>query len=848
MSYRENTRGDKEVMQFDHHELFCFPTACFQLTFNNTTPPQTPYLCSMTSIPVSGWRYEQDAAQMAAAASAQLRVDFKADFNNSLLQTDAFFSPATGEALVLLAKDLGFDIPVSRIRVAVLGLSCSACAVSSAEVLQQIPGVLEANVNYANHEGQIRYIPGVLDIADMKIALQQAGYDLEANADSSDLQDLAQQQSEILSRKMLGSLILGLPLFIIGMFGMHWPYADYIMWALATPIVFVFGRDFYIRAWKLLRHRQANMDTLVALSTGIAYAFSVFNILFQDFWHSRGLHAHVYFEAAGVIITFILLGKWLEDRARSRTSAAIKKLMGLQPKTVQVVEEDGSITTLPIAALQLKQTVLVRPGDQIPVDGIVLEGSTYIDESMLSGEPVPVRKSVGDIVFAGTINQKGSIRFRADKLGKDTRLSQIIQLVKQAQGSRAPVQQLTDKIASVFVPVVVSIALLTAILWWVFGGAEQFHIGLLTMISVLVIACPCALGLATPTALMVGIGKGAELGILVKDARSLELAHEIDAIVLDKTGTLTEGHPKVTDVLWASEVDIPLAERILFSMESASEHPLAEAVVRHFSGRQAVPLTDLENIPGKGIRANYEGQQFIIGSIQLMEQQGILVSLELKRVYDADISLARTVVFLANDAEALGLVAMEDELKAGSEAAVRQLKALGLEVFLLTGDNSATAAAVAASVGITQFQAEVSPEGKCDFIIRLQAEGSKVAMVGDGINDAAALAQADLSIAMAKGSDIAMEVAGITLMHSDPLRIPEALHLSARTVRTIRQNLFWAFIYNIIGIPLAAGVLYPSTGFLLDPMIAGAAMALSSVSVVANSLRLNWQNELFKPA
>jgi P-type Cu2+ transporter len=341
---------------------------------------------------------------------------------------------------------------------------------------------------------------------------------------------------------------------------------------------------------------------------------------------------------------------------------------------------------------------------------------------------------------------------------------------------------------------------------------------------------------------MVGIGKGAELGILVKDARSLELAHEIDAIVLDKTGTLTEGHPKVTDVLWGSEVDIPLAERILFSMESASEHPLAEAVVRHFSGRQAVPLADLENIPGKGIRAYYEGQQFIIGSIQLMEHRGILVSRELKRVYDDQISLARTVVFLANDAEALGLVAMEDELKAGSEEAVRQLKALGLEVFLLTGDNSATAAAVAASVGITQFQAEVSPEGKCDFIIRLQGEGKKVAMVGDGINDAAALAQADLSIAMAKGSDIAMEVAGITLMHSDPLRIPEALHLSTRTVRTIRQNLFWAFIYNIIGIPLAAGVLYPATGFLLDPMIAGAAMAMSSVSVVANSLRLNWQN------
>jgi len=807
----------------------------------NTTPSQTPYLCSMTSIPVGGWRYEQDAIQMAAAASTQLGVVFEADFNNGLLQTDALLTPTKAETLVHLAKDLGFEIPVSRIRVAVLGLSCSACAVSSAEVLQQIPGVLDATVNYANHEGQIRYIPGVLEIADMKRALQQAGYDLEANADSSDLQDLAQQHSEILRKKMTGSVILGLPLFIIGMFGMYWPYADYIMWALATPIVFVFGRDFYIRAWKLLRHRQANMDTLVALSTGIAYAFSVFNILFQDFWHSRGLHAHVYFEASGVIITFILLGKWLEDRARTRTSAAIKKLMGLQPKTVQVVAEDGSISTLPIAALQLKQTVLVRPGDQIPVDGTVLEGSTYIDESMLSGEPLPVQKLPGSMVFAGTINQKGSIRFRADKLGQDTRLSQIITLVKQAQGSRAPVQQLTDKIASVFVPVVVSIALSTAILWWVFGGEEQFHIGLLTMISVLVIACPCALGLATPTALMVGIGKGAEQGMLIKDARSLEIAHEVEVIVLDKTGTLTQGSPQVVDIEWKQGVQVDLADRILFSIESVSEHPLAEAVVRHLSGVKPLEISDVENIPGKGIRAVYAGQLYMVGSIQLLKGADITISEDLEALYEDHLSKARTVIFVANASEALGLLALEDALKPGSNEAVRQLKALGLEVHLLTGDNAASANSVAQQVGIEHVQAEVSPEQKCEFISRIQREGRKVAMVGDGINDAAALAQADLSIAMAKGSDIAMEVAGITLIQSDPLRIPAALRLSAQTVRTIRQNLFWAFIYNIIGIPLAAGVLYPTTGFLLDPMIAGAAMAMSSVSIVANSLRLNWR-------
>jgi P-type Cu2+ transporter len=792
----------------------------------------------MILIPVSGWRYEQDALLVAEAVGRLLHVEVEPDFNNACLRFKGELSAISVQNLIALVEELGFGIPVAETRVAITGMSCSACAVSSASVLANLPGVLNADVNYANHEGFVRYITGAIGLEEMKTALQQAGYDLEADIDSDMHAELVSRQSRSLKMKVIGSVLLGFPLFVVGMFGMHWPYADYIMWVLATPILFLFGRDFYNRAWKLLLHRQANMDTLVALSTGIAYIFSLFNLFCANFWHSRGLHAHVYFEASGLIITFILIGKYLEERARERTSTAIQQLMALQPKTVQLIQEDGAIVTVPIASLQPLQTVLVKPGDQIPVDGTVLEGSSYVDESMLTGEPIAVSKQAGDLVFAGTINQKGSFRFRADKLGSSTRLAQIIQLVRRSQGSRAPVQQLTDRVAAIFVPIVISIAVLTAILWWTIGAAEQSHLGWLTMITVLVIACPCALGLATPTALMVGIGKGAVRGILIKDAQSLELAHEVEVIVLDKTGTLTKGNPEVVALFWECTADVSFAESILLSVESASEHPLADAIVSHLKGHSLIPVTEIENIPGRGIQALYKDERYTIGSLKLMEELKMEISEEIRLQFEHHFSFARTVIFFADASKVLGLIALQDELKPGAEEAVRKMKSLGLEVILLTGDNWASAAAVAEQVGITRHHAEVSPEEKGGFIREIQAAGKKVAMVGDGINDAAALAQADLSIAMAKGADIAMEVAGITLMQSDPLKIPEAIRLSEQTVRTIRQNLFWAFIYNIVGIPLAAGVLYPFNGFLLNPMIAGAAMALSSISVVGNSLRL----------
>ena len=581
------------------------------------------------------------------------------------------------------------------------------------------------------------------------------------------------------------------------------------------------------------------MDTLVALSTGIAYLFSLFNLVFPEFWLSRGVEPHVYFEAAAVIIAIILLGRTLEEKAKGDTTASLKTLLGLQPKNALVVAADGTQTEIPISRIRVGDLLAGRPGEKIAVDGAVCEGDSYVDESMLSGEPLPVHKEPGTKVFAGTINQKGSFHFRAEKVGAATMLAQIIRMVQEAQGSKAPVQKLADKIAGIFVPAIIGIALLSFVLWLVFDPSGGLTHGILAAVSVLVIACPCALGLATPTAVMVGIGKGAEKGILIRDAVSLETAGKIDTVVMDKTGTLTEGKPVVTDIVWANGDD--RAKAVFFSLEKLSEHPLADAVVHYFAGVPTLNVERFGSLTGKGIEGTVDGVRYFAGSRRLLDEQGIVVGKELNIEAQRLSAEAKSIVWFADSEQALAVAAIADRIKDSSVEAVRELQAAGIDVYMLTGDSRAVAGHIAEKAGIRHFEAEILPQDKAAFVKRLQTLGHKVAMAGDGINDSAALAQADLSIAMGGGSDIAMDVAQMTIISSDLRKIPEAIQLSKQTVRTIRQNLFWAFIYNLVGIPVAAGALYPVSGFLLNPMIAGAAMALSSVSVVANSLRLKYR-------
>lgn len=740
-------------------------------------------------------------------------------------------------------RDLGYGVSTVKQSFPVLNLSCASCANSTETILAAQPGVLSAAVNYANATAQVEYVPGITDARQLRAAVQSIGYDLmidETAEAAESLEALQQSHFKSLKKRTIGAILLAIPSVIIGMTPalMSQGWASYVMWLLATPVVFVFGRQFYIGAYKQAKHRSANMDTLVALSTGVAYLFSVFNVLFPEFWHSRGLHAHVYFESAAVVIAFILLGKLLEERAKGNTSSAIKKLMGLQPKTVTVVHAGGHQLEIPIAKVAVGDTLLVKPGEKVAVDGTVVSGNSYVDESMISGEPIPVAKQPGAVVFAGTINQKGSFQFKAEKVGGATLLGQIIKMVQDAQGSKAPVQKLVDRIAGIFVPIVIGIAILSFGLWMIFDGQEGFTHGLLALVTVLVIACPCALGLATPTAIMVGVGKGAEQGILIKDAESLELAKKLDAIVLDKTGTITEGKPEVAAMHWAVPETAEL-RNILYSIEKSSEHPLADAVVKVLDG-QASFLQDMavENITGQGIQGTYNSDHYLIGNAVLLKKQNIAINVQAQQWIDGQLDLAHTVIHFANESTLLAAIAIADKIKPTSVEAIRRLQSAGVDVYMLTGDNEQTARSVAEQTGISHYKANVLPAEKADFVKDLQAKGHIVGMVGDGINDSNALAQSDVGIAMGKGSDIAMDVAKMTIISSDLTRIPTAIQLSRKTVAAIKQNLFWAFIYNIIGIPIAAGLLYPINGFLLDPMIAGAAMALSSVSVVSNSLRL----------
>lgn len=723
----------------------------------------------------------------------------------------------------------------------VTGMSCAGCALNVEHTLEKLRGVRRAVVNFASSSVTVEYDEREISPAVLRQAVLAAGYDLILEEDEES--ELEVQQKEDywrLKRNTTGAVLLSLPVFVIGMFFMHMPYADWIMLIFTFPVLAVFGRGFYFRAWQQLRHGRANMDTLVAVSTGIAFLFSLFTTVNPSFWTSRGVEAHVYYEAAAVIVALILLGRLLESRAKTGTSTALRKLMGLQPRTVVRIADDGTETEVPVKVVQEGDVLLVRPGERIPVDGTVNSGNSYVDESMITGEPIAVEKVSGSKVFAGTVNQKGSFRFTAERVGESTVLAHIIRMVREAQGSKAPVQRLVDKIAGIFVPFIFLVAVLTFVIWVWAGGETYFTHALLASITVLVIACPCALGLATPTAIIVGIGKGAEHNILIRDAEGLELLHKVNAIVLDKTGTVTEGKPEVTGIFWTIESGKRNYLPVLMFLESRSEHPLAGAVVDYLEkeGITSSLTGDFESVTGQGVRGRIENKAFFIGNRRLLETCGIPESPALRERVQELLLAGNTVVYFADSHQVLALIALADRVKVTSAEAVKRLQCMGTDVFMLTGDNAVTARAVADSVGIKEYRAEMMPDEKADFIKSLQQKGKIVAMVGDGINDSQALAQADVSVAMGRGSDIAIDVAKITLITSDLNLLPRAFVLSRQTTAAIRQNLFWAFIYNLIGIPLAAGVLYPCCGFLLNPMIAAAAMAFSSVSVVSNSLRI----------
>jgi len=725
----------------------------------------------------------------------------------------------------------------------VSGLSCASCATNVEKTLNNQPGVKSASVNFASSTVWVEYNPEATSPNSLRNAVRSSGYDIITDQQEATQQaEVILRESEILKRKTWSAATLTLPIVVLGMFFMDLPYANWIMLILATPVVFWFGRAFYVNAFKQLKHRSTNMDTLVALSTGIAYLFSLINTVFPHFLMTASGHAPVYFEASAVIIVFILLGKLLEEKAKSNTSSAIKKLMGLQPDSVTLVDRFGTESIMPVSQVQLNDLLRVKPGERIPVDGEITEGGSFVDESSITGEPVPVEKLPGSKVLAGTINQKGSFVFKAQKVGSETLLARIIRMVQEAQGSKPPVQKLVDKVASVFVPVVMGLSAVTFITWMVFGGVQPLPQALLAMVSVLIIACPCALGLATPTAIMVGIGKGAEHGILIKDADGLELAHKIDALVLDKTGTITQGKPAVTDWIWQTE-DLSLLKQIILSLESQSEHPLAEAIAVNLRNEkvESLPVTDFKSITGRGVAGSCQDIKYFIGNEMLMRESGITLPDENKKIAIGLEEQSKTLLFVGNSYRILSIIAFADPIKPSSIKAIQRLKRSGIEIHMLTGDNEHTAGSIAGQTGIIHYKAGLLPEDKANYIRDLQQQGKVVAMVGDGINDSLAMAQADVSIAMGNGSDIAMDVARMTIVTSNLDTISAAIELSKQTIRTIKQNLFWAFIYNLIGIPIAAGVLYPFTGFMLNPMIAGGAMALSSVSVVSNSLRLKFK-------
>jgi Cu2+-exporting ATPase len=719
------------------------------------------------------------------------------------------------------------------------GLACASCASSAQNVLGRLEGVKDVRVNYATKTAAIETSSSGMGIELLNEKLARLGFVLHPkNKDAyKKRQERAEKSLATLRKQLLVGGIFAMPLFIIAMFLPSIPYGNYIMFGLTLPILFWSGRHFFVSAAKQASILKVNMDSLVALGTGTAFLFSTFNTFFPQVLEASGMVPHVYFEAVGVLLVFVLLGKYLEAKANQQTSSAIEELLAMQATTVQLLE-DGVEKQLPIEVIQVNDVLKIRPGDVIPLDGILLEGTASIDESMLTGESFSVSKMQGDAVFGGTILQQGSFIMQVSQIGKDTVLAQIIALVEEAQSTQVPIQKLVDKIASVFVPVVMGIAVITFLIWWANGLWVE---GLVNAVAVLVVACPCALGLATPTAITVGIGAAAKKGILMQNVAAIEQAGSIDTIILDKTGTITEGKPQVTGVAWnASLENQAFLEQILLALENESEHPIAKALVAYYQekGKKiSVSIQKFENHSGFGLSAEVEGELYWLGNKALLEQENIPISEALEETEKAYQAAANTLVFFANKETTLAVIGLSDVIKSHAAQAIKNLQAGGRMVYMLTGDNEQTAAYVAQQVGISNYQASVLPKDKIAFVKDLQAKGKHVMMVGDGINDAPALAQATIGVAMNSGTSVAISSADIVLRQNDLRHLETILTTSQKMLRIIRQNLFWAFIYNILLIPIAAGVLYP-WGILLNPMIAGAAMALSSVFVVMNSLRL----------
>jgi Cu+-exporting ATPase len=766
------------------------------------------------------------------------------------------YDPAVAqpEAVIERIHRAGYEVPTATLELPLLGMTCANCAGNIQRALNKVDGVLAANVNYANEKATVNYVVGVTSRPELVAAVRKAGYDVVEATAGEELEDAeaAARQAEIRhqQKRFLVGAVFTAPLLILsmgrdlGLLG-PWSHANWVNWlflALATPVQFYVGKDYYVGAYKSLRNGSANMDVLVALGSSAAYFYSI-AVLIALTMGSTALGMHVYFETSAAIITLIVLGKVLEARAKGRTSEAIKKLMGLRPKTARVVRA-GVEKDIPIEEVVVGDTIVVRPGEKIPVDGQVIDGRSAVDESMITGESLPVDKKVGDEVIGATINRQGLLTVEATKVGKDTALAQIIKLVEQAQGSKAPIQRTVDRVAAYFVPFVIGIALLTFIIWMASTG--DFTLALVRMIAVLVIACPCAMGLATPTSIMVGVGKGAEYGILFKNSAALEEAHKITAVVLDKTGTITKGELAVTDLVLSDDTGVPESEllRLAASAERGSEHPLGEAIVHEAQAKGlalSIPAA-FQAIAGQGISADVDGRKVLLGNMRLMQQEKVALNgLEPKaeRIQNE----AKTAMWLSVDGQASAIIGVADTIKDGSQEAIKQLHALDLTVVMMTGDNQATARAIAGEVGVDRVMAEVLPGDKASQVAQLQEEGLVVAMVGDGINDAPALAQADVGIAIGTGTDVAMETADITLMQGDLRSVPKAIKLSKATMRNIKQNLGWAFGYNVALIPIAAGILAPfewAPDFLrqLNPILAAGAMAFSSISVVTNALRL----------
>ncbi|MGQ9599757.1 MAG: heavy metal translocating P-type ATPase [Anaerolineae bacterium] len=807
------------------------------MTTQQVTLPVTGMTCANCSLTIERNLKRMEGVQDAAVNLATEKATVV--YDPTLVRNTDFLA---------LIRDLGYDVATAKVELPVRGMTCANCALTVERTLKRLEGVVSVHVNLATERAHVEYLPGVVSLAAIQQAIRDVGYEVLVAGEGEVTEDVerAAREAEIRTqtRKFWVGLALALPLFLLsmgrdlGLWGMGAHAAvDWLFFALATPVQFYVGWDYYVGGFKSLRVRSANMDVLIAMGSSAAYLYSVAVLLFP------AIGEHTYFETSALIITLIKLGKMLEARAKGRTSEAIKKLMGLRPKMAHVVR-DGVEIEVPVEAVQIGDLVIVRPGERVPVDGVVIDGRSAVDESMLTGESLPVDKKPGDEIIGGTMNRQGVLKFEATRVGAQTALAQIIRLVEEAQGSKAPIQRLADRVSAVFVPAVIAMALLTFLAWLLIGGVG-FTQSMVYMVAVLVIACPCALGLATPTAIMVGTGQGTEYGVLFKNSEALERAHELTTIVLDKTGTITRGEPSVTDVVPLTDgTEDQAAARawllaLAASAERGSEHPLGQAIVRA-AEQEGVLLADtqeFEAVAGQGIVAQVNGRRVLVGTRRLLEAHDVPLrgwEETLTRLEDE----AKTAMWVAADGAVVGLVAVADILQEGSTEAIRQMKELGLEIVMVTGDNCRTAEAVGRQVGIDRIVAEVLPAEKVARLQELQKQGRRVGMVGDGINDAPALAQADVGIALGTGTDIAMSAADVTLIRGDLRAVPRAIALSRATMRTIRQNLFWAFFYNILLIPLAAGAFYPWLGLRLHPVLAAGAMALSSIFVVSNSLRL----------